>query len=241
MPGPSSCCVPWSTTPLGAVSLPDSRESRSRLQANRRSRHPERFSFRGCFPTAHSLACLRIAGCVTASVARLATGWAGSPFAARGLHPLDDEPNFMKSSHTSLPSDQPCLVAPKSLYAYTPYTPREDKVVAYSNQQMGYASAPKSKRFVGISPAGHLTFSSLCGIRNADGGDIDRDSRRPRPGARSERERHRSQRSRPTRRVLRLRGKGRKPRLVASTRPWRSRNARIGKHHAPPMGREPLR
>ncbi len=33
------------------------------------------------------------------TVARLATGWAGSPFAGRGSHPLDDKPNFMKSSH----------------------------------------------------------------------------------------------------------------------------------------------
>ena len=38
---------------------------------------------------------LRIAGRVTATVARLATGWAGSPLAGRGLHPLDDEPDFM--------------------------------------------------------------------------------------------------------------------------------------------------
>jgi hypothetical protein len=63
------------------------------------------------FPTAHTLARLRIAGRVTASVARLATGWAGSPLAGRGLHPLDDKPNFMRLSHLSLLSDQPYLVA----------------------------------------------------------------------------------------------------------------------------------
>ena len=51
--------------------------------------------FIAAFPTAHTLARLRIAGRVAASVARLATGWAGSPFAGRGLHPLDDEPQFM--------------------------------------------------------------------------------------------------------------------------------------------------
>ena len=50
------------------------------------------------FPTAHTFAHLRIAGRVTASVARLATGWVGAPFAGRGSHPLDDEPNFMTSS-----------------------------------------------------------------------------------------------------------------------------------------------
>ena len=63
------------------------------------------------FPTAHTLACLRIAGRVAASVARLATGWAGSPFAGRGSHPLDDKPSFMRTSRSSFLSDQPCLVA----------------------------------------------------------------------------------------------------------------------------------
>ena len=33
------------------------------------------------------------------------------PFAGRDSHPLDDMPNFMNSSHDSLPSDQPFLVA----------------------------------------------------------------------------------------------------------------------------------
>ena len=51
--------------------------------------------FVAAFPTAHTLARLRIAGRVAASVARLATGWAGLPFAGRGLHPLDSKPNFM--------------------------------------------------------------------------------------------------------------------------------------------------
>ena len=50
--------------------------------------------FVAAFPTAHTLARLRIAGRVAAPVARLATGWAGLPFAARGSHPLDDEPNW---------------------------------------------------------------------------------------------------------------------------------------------------
>ena len=48
---------------------------------------------------------------VTVSGARLATGRAGSPFAGRVSHPLDDEQGFMKSSHTPFPLDQPCLVA----------------------------------------------------------------------------------------------------------------------------------
>ena len=37
----------------------------------------------------------RIDARVAATGARLATGWAGSPFAGRGLHPLDDVPNFV--------------------------------------------------------------------------------------------------------------------------------------------------
>jgi len=54
--------------------------------------------FVAAFPTAHTLAHPRIAGRVTASVARLATGWVCAPFAGRGSHPLDDVPNFMTSS-----------------------------------------------------------------------------------------------------------------------------------------------
>jgi len=72
-------------------------------------------SFVAAFPTAHALARLRIAGRVTATVARLATGWAGSPFAGRASHPLDDVPNFIRFSSISLLSDQPCLVALNAL------------------------------------------------------------------------------------------------------------------------------
>jgi hypothetical protein len=56
---------------------------------------------------------LHIAGRVAAPVARLAPGWGGYPFAGRVSHPLDDVPNFMNSSHDSLLSDQPFLVALK--------------------------------------------------------------------------------------------------------------------------------
>ena len=75
--------------------------------------------FRGRCPSARTLARLRIAGRVAASVARLATGWGGYPFAGRVSHPLDDLPNFMNSSHDSLPSDQPFLVAPIRLCSGT--------------------------------------------------------------------------------------------------------------------------
>jgi hypothetical protein len=43
--------------------------------------------FGAAFPTAHSLAYLRIAGRVAASVARLATGWAGFTLRRAGLAP----------------------------------------------------------------------------------------------------------------------------------------------------------
>lgn len=47
-----------------------------------------------------------------------------------------------------------------------------DQVVSYSSQQSGYASSPARKRLVGISNAGHLAFSSLCSLKNADGQDF---------------------------------------------------------------------
>ena len=75
------------------------RGNRRGLQAKRHPQHPGRHNFRGCFPTAHTLACLRVARRVAAAGARPTTGWAGSPFAGRGSHPLDDEPNFTRSSH----------------------------------------------------------------------------------------------------------------------------------------------
>jgi hypothetical protein len=42
---------------------------------------------------------------------------AGSPFAGRASHPLDDEQSFMKASPPPIPFDQPCLVALIFLYA----------------------------------------------------------------------------------------------------------------------------
>lgn len=46
---------------------------------------------------------------------------------------------------------------------------KEDAIVDSANQESGYASSPSAKRLALISPAGHLTFSSLCAIENADG------------------------------------------------------------------------
>ncbi len=47
-----------------------------------------------------------------------------------------------------------------------------DKVVAYSSQQQGYETSPAAKRLVGIANAGHLAFSSLCSLQNAEGQDF---------------------------------------------------------------------
>lgn len=49
---------------------------------------------------------------------------------------------------------------------------QSDQVVAYSQQQSGYASSPAPKRLVGIAGAGHLAFSSLCSLKNAAGEDF---------------------------------------------------------------------
>ena len=49
---------------------------------------------------------------------------------------------------------------------------KEDKVVPFENQASGYDASPSPKRLVALSPAGHLAFSNLCGIQNADGEDI---------------------------------------------------------------------
>lgn len=45
----------------------------------------------------------------------------------------------------------------------------DDTVAEYSRQVEGYASSPTPKRLVGISNAGHLVFSDLCGLKNAEG------------------------------------------------------------------------
>ncbi|MBL9102357.1 MAG: hypothetical protein JNL82_15435 [Myxococcales bacterium] len=49
---------------------------------------------------------------------------------------------------------------------------QSDKVVNYSQQQDGYADSPAPKRLVGLADAGHLAFSSLCSLSNADGQDF---------------------------------------------------------------------
>jgi alpha-beta hydrolase superfamily lysophospholipase len=47
-----------------------------------------------------------------------------------------------------------------------------DSVVAYSQQESGYADSPSPKRFVGITDAGHLSFSEICSLENTAGDDL---------------------------------------------------------------------
>ena len=69
----------------------DLRKGRHRLHEKQNARHPEWHSFRGHVPTAHSLACLRFAGRVAETGARLPTGPGGltpgrAGFAPAGRH-----------------------------------------------------------------------------------------------------------------------------------------------------------
>ena len=63
-------------------------------------------------PPAHSLACLRIDDPVTAVAARLATGVGGLAPHRTGFAPAGRQTEFHDVIASSLPSDQPCLVAP---------------------------------------------------------------------------------------------------------------------------------
>jgi hypothetical protein len=49
---------------------------------------------------------------------------------------------------------------------------QSDKVVQYQSQQDGFMTSPAPKRLVGITNAGHLAFSSLCSLKNANGKDF---------------------------------------------------------------------
>ncbi|NVB41131.1 hypothetical protein G6O69_25045 [Pseudenhygromyxa sp. WMMC2535] len=47
-----------------------------------------------------------------------------------------------------------------------------DGVVPYESSLDAYAESPAPKRFVGIADAGHLAFSDICALKNADGQNI---------------------------------------------------------------------
>ena len=94
--------------------------------------------FEAANPMAHTLACLRFAGLVAETVARLATGSGGLPLAGRASHPLDDERSFMESSHPPFPFDQQ---GPVALNFLCPMVIGEDEEVLYGNWILGSSPA----------------------------------------------------------------------------------------------------
>jgi len=112
--------TPRRTRPLLApTSLrEDLRRGRHRLREKQNARHPEWHSFRGHVPTAHTLACLRFAGLVTETVARLATGSGGLTLDRAGFAPAGRRTIFHGViANPPIPIDQQSLVALKSLPA----------------------------------------------------------------------------------------------------------------------------
>jgi hypothetical protein len=84
---------------------------RLRLRAVQNARHPEWHGFLGRIPTAHSLACLRIADPVTETVARLATGSGGLTPGRAGFAPAGRRIKFHEVIAPPFPFDQQSLVA----------------------------------------------------------------------------------------------------------------------------------
>ena len=67
-------------------------------------------------PTAHTLACLRFAGLVTETVAKLATGSGGLTPGRAGFAPAGQQTKFHGViANPPIPIDQQCLVALKYL------------------------------------------------------------------------------------------------------------------------------
>jgi len=104
VPGPSSSCVPWSKTPPGADAprpSPGATAVAFRQIEILDTRNDS--TFRGQTPTAHLLACLRIAARVTANGARLATGPGGLTLGRAGFAPAGRQTKFHGGIASSLP------------------------------------------------------------------------------------------------------------------------------------------
>ena len=102
--GPSSSCVPWSNTPPDTIpSSPIHGEIVVAFRhfgtlGIRNNRH-----FEAANPTAHTLACLRFAGLVAATVARLATGSGGLTPGRAGFAPAGRQTKFHGVIAPSIP------------------------------------------------------------------------------------------------------------------------------------------
>ena len=104
VPGPSSSCAPWSNTPPDTIlPCPNPSSRRSTERPSSPPGHPEWHSFRGRIPTAHTLACLRFAGPVAETVARLATGSGGLTPRRAGFAPAGRQTKFHEVIASSIP------------------------------------------------------------------------------------------------------------------------------------------
>ena len=92
-------------------------------------------------PPAHSLACLRIDDPVTAAAARLATGVGGLAPHRTGFAPAGRQTEFHDVIASSLPSDQPCLVAPCNnaawRYRRAIFEPADDRAAQRGAHRIG--------------------------------------------------------------------------------------------------------
>ena len=93
------------------------------------------------YPTAHSLACLRIGVFVTADAARLAPGVGGSPFTGRVSHPLDGEQSFMTSPHRHSPLTS-------LAWSHHATTPSHGVV---STSTLHFAASPRAQAYISSS------------------------------------------------------------------------------------------
>ena len=112
MPGPSSSCVPWSKTPPGATApRPLSVRSPSSSGEVKPWTPGKTNHFVATYPRPTRSRAYASPNPLPSPAQGSLPARAGSPLAGRVSHPLDDQQGFMKSSHTPLLLDQPCLVA----------------------------------------------------------------------------------------------------------------------------------
>ncbi len=104
VPGPSSSCVPWSKDPAGCETLLAHFTERSPSPSGiTNPSAPGISNVSRLIPTAHTLAYLRFAGRVTATVARLATGSGGLTLGRAGFAPAGRQTKFHGGIATSIP------------------------------------------------------------------------------------------------------------------------------------------
>jgi len=104
VPGPSSSCVPWSNTPPGVARCsPSCAAATVAFRPHKALGTRNEIVFEAACPTAHTLARLRFAGAVTATVARLATGLGGLTPGRAGFAPAGRQTEFHRVIASSTP------------------------------------------------------------------------------------------------------------------------------------------